>query len=36
LPKMLLRDIIARWYGWKVGDVVKITRRDEVYYRMIF
>lgn len=35
LPKMLLKDIIVRWYGWKVGDVVKVIRRDETYYRII-
>lgn len=35
LPKILLKDIIARWYGWKVGDVIKITRSNEVYYRMV-
>jgi DNA-directed RNA polymerase subunit H (RpoH/RPB5) len=36
LPKMLLRDPIVRWYGWQVGDVVKITRPNgELYYRMV-
>jgi DNA-directed RNA polymerase subunit H (RpoH/RPB5) len=36
LPKILLRDPIVRWYGWKVGDVVKVTRPNgELYYRMV-
>ena len=36
LPKILLRDPIVRWYGWKVGDVIKVTRPNkELYYRMV-
>lgn len=36
LPKMLLRDPIVRWYGWEVGDVIKITRSNgELYYRTV-
>lgn len=36
LPKILLRDPIVRWYGWKVGDVIKITRPNgEMYYRTV-
>lgn len=36
LPRMLLRDPIARWYGWKMGDVIKITRSNgEVYHRLV-
>jgi DNA-directed RNA polymerase subunit H (RpoH/RPB5) len=36
LPKILLRDPIVRWYGWEIGDVIKITRPNgELYYRMV-
>jgi DNA-directed RNA polymerase subunit H len=36
LPKILVRDPIVRWYGWEVGDVVKVTRPNgELYYRMV-
>lgn len=36
LPKMLLRDPIARWYGWKVDDVVEVIRSNgETYYRLV-
>lgn len=36
LPKILLRDPIVRWYGWEVGDVIKIVRPNgELYYRMV-
>lgn len=36
LPQMLLRDPIVRWYGWKIGDVIKITRANgEIYHRII-
>jgi DNA-directed RNA polymerase subunit H (RpoH/RPB5) len=36
LPKILLRDPVVRWYGWQVGDVIKITRHNgELYYRIV-
>ncbi len=36
LPKIFLRDPIVRWYGWKVGDVIEITRQNgELYYRIV-
>ena len=36
LPKIFLRDPIVRWYGWKIGDVIKITRPNgELYYRIV-
>lgn len=36
LPKILLRDPIVRWYGWEVGDIIKVTRpKGELYYRMV-
>jgi DNA-directed RNA polymerase subunit H (RpoH/RPB5) len=36
LPKILLRDPIVRWYGWEIGDVIKVTRPNgELYYRMV-
>ncbi len=37
LPLMPLRDPISKWYGYKRGDVIKITRdySDEVYYRRV-
>lgn len=36
LPRMLLRDPIARWYGWKVGDVIRVTRSNgEKYHRVV-
>lgn len=36
LPKIPSRDPIVRWYGWEVGDVIKLTRPNgELYYRMV-
>jgi DNA-directed RNA polymerase subunit H (RpoH/RPB5) len=35
LPKIFLRDPIVRWNAWKVGDIIKITRPSEVYYRIV-
>lgn len=36
LPKILLRDPIVRWYGWEIGDVIRVTRPNgELYYRMV-
>jgi DNA-directed RNA polymerase subunit H (RpoH/RPB5) len=36
LPNISLRDPIVRWYGWQVGDIIKITRPNgELYYRMV-
>ena len=36
LPNIFLRDPIVRWYGWEVGDVIKITRPNgELYYRAV-
>lgn len=36
LPKILLRDPIVRWHGWKIGDVIKITRSNgEIYHRLV-
>ena len=36
LPRMLLQDPIARWYGWKVGDVIEVTRSNgERYHRVV-
>lgn len=35
LPKLLASDPIVRWNGWNIGDVIKIYREDEVYYRVI-
>jgi len=35
IPKMLISDIIARWYGWKVKTVIAIERSDGVYFRRI-
>lgn len=36
LPRILLSDTIVRWYGWKVGDVIKVTRANgDDYYRLV-
>lgn len=36
LPKISLKDIVVRWYGWKIGDVVRVRRTSgEFYYRMV-
>lgn len=36
LPKILLRDVVARWYGWKANDLILVKRIDgEVYYRLV-
>lgn len=36
LPRIRLRDVAVRWYGWKVGDVVRVKRASgELYYRMV-
>lgn len=36
LPKILVRDPIVRWYGWEVGDVIKVIRPNgELYYRIV-
>lgn len=38
LPRIRLSDIITRWYGWELGDVIRIIRRsdpDNPYYRIV-
>jgi len=36
LPKLFLRDPVARWNGFEAGDVLQITRPNgEIYYRLV-
>lgn len=36
LPKINIRDVIVRWNGWNLGDVIKIFRSDgSIYYRLV-
>ncbi len=35
LPKMLKDDVIAMFYGARVGDVFRIERPSGVYYRIV-
>jgi DNA-directed RNA polymerase subunit H (RpoH/RPB5) len=36
LPSILFSDPMRIWKGWKVGDIVKITRPDKsIYYREV-
>ena len=36
LPKINMKDIISRWYGWEHGSIIKIYRSDEtIYYRIV-
>lgn len=36
LPRMLQNDAVARWYGFKAGDMIQITRKSgEVTFRLV-
>jgi DNA-directed RNA polymerase subunit H (RpoH/RPB5) len=35
LPIIFESDPMVRWYGWKPGQICKITRPLDVYYRLI-
>ena len=35
LPRIHDQDVIARYYGAKIGDIFEITRCDTVYYRIV-
>lgn len=35
LPRIHDQDVIARYYGARVGDIFKISRSDTVYYRVV-
>ena len=35
LPKMMKDDVIAMFYGAQVGDVFRIERTKDIYYRIV-
>jgi DNA-directed RNA polymerase subunit H (RpoH/RPB5) len=35
LPRLSMKDIISRWYGWDEGTIIAIDRRDGPYYRVV-
>ena len=36
LPLILRTDPVIKWFNFKVGSIIKITRRtDEIYYRKV-
>jgi len=35
LPRMELRDPMARWHGFSAGDVIRCSSRDGVHYRIV-
>lgn len=35
LPFILDTDPICKWYGFKSGDILRITRNEEIYYRIV-
>ena len=35
LPHILKTDAIIRFYGWEKGNVVRIHRKESLYYRLI-
>jgi len=37
LPRILFKDPIVRWNGWKCNSIIKITRKNgEIYYRHLY
>ena len=36
LPKILSSDAMVRWYGFQIGDILRITRKDgHIAYRLV-
>ena len=36
LPKILTSDAMVRWYGFQIGDILRITRKDgHIAYRLV-
>lgn len=35
LPKLMVTDVISKYYDFRKGDLVKITRNNDITYRLV-
>ena len=35
LPKLFANDAVVRFFGFNINDIIKITRKDGITYRII-